>query len=73
MGYLMCCYECWLVGEEELKCNECDQLGICLMYCMGLDIIYGCDVGLILYDINNDECFVFVKLIFEEMFKDYDW
>ena len=72
-GYLMRRYERWLAGEEELKRNERDQLGIRLMHRMGLDTIYGCDAGSILYDINNDERFASVKPIFEEMFKDYDW
>ena len=72
-GYLMRRYERWLAGEEELKRNERDQLGIRLMHRMGLDTIYGCDAGSILNDVMQDERFSEIRPIFEEMFADYDW
>lgn len=72
-GYLMRRYERWLRGEEELKRNERDQIGIRLMHRMGLDTIYGCDAGSILSDMYEDERFESVRPVFEEMFKDYDW
>lgn len=72
-GYLMRRYERWLKGEEELKRNERDQIGIRLMHRMGLDTIYGCDAGSILGDMQEDERFASVRPVFEEMFKDYDW
>ena len=72
-GYLMRRYERWLKGEEELKRNERDQIGIRLMHRMELDTIYGCDAGSILQEFGQDERFASVVPIFEEMFADYDW
>lgn len=53
MGYFMNCYCCWKKGEEELYVNECDQVGICLMDQLGLDMIYGCDVWGLLGDLYD--------------------
>lgn len=72
-GYLLRRYERWLNGEEELKRDERDQLGIRLLHRMGLDTIYGCDAGSILQDMGEDERFASVAPIYEEMFADYDW
>lgn len=68
-GYLMNRMRRWQKGEEELKRNERDQIGIRLAHELGLDTIYGIDAYSLSQQFMRSKDSTTFKALFSDIFE----
>ena len=67
-GYLMNRYRRWKKGEEELKRNERDQMGIKLMDRLNLDTLYGVDANSLSREWYNSKDSISIRPALSQIF-----